>query len=213
MSTPPPPHSTTSSVATDTHKWRFGYGSNLGLKTLREKKQLSVKSYHVGTIKGYELCKNRICYCCASYILCCYLNLLHFYMVRFLCDIDFMTGLNEYVEPAWAAIRPSSHAELHGSAFLIPNAEADGLDKQEAGYNVVDVAFTTYDGEVVENVGLYVPKKPYVEGSSSEAIPSYRYLKLLKDGAREGNLAQHWLDKLDSFEHYITPSHVCEKTL
>mmetsp|Transcript_13413 Transcript_13413/g.19152 ORF Transcript_13413/g.19152 Transcript_13413/m.19152 type:complete len:310 (-) Transcript_13413:113-1042(-) len=179
MATPKPPQ-LTSSAAIDTHKWRFGYGSNLGLKTLREKKQLSVKSYHVGTIKGYEL--------------------------------YFMKGLNEYVEPAWAAIRPSPHAELHGSAFLIPNAEADGLDKQEGGYNVVDVAFTTYDGEVF-NVGLYVPKKPFVEGVSSEATPSYRYLKLLKDGAREGGLAQHWLNMLDSVEHYTTPTHVRQKTL
>ena len=53
---PPPP--TPPAAAAITHKWRFGYGSNLGLKTLREKKQLSVESYHVGTIKGYELCKN-----------------------------------------------------------------------------------------------------------------------------------------------------------
>ncbi len=128
------------------------------------------------------------------------------------CDVDFMKGLNEYVEPAWAGIRPSPHAELHGLAFFIPNAEADGLDKQEGGYNVEEVAFTSYDGEVF-NVGLYVPKKPYVEGVSSEAIPSYRYLKLLKDGAREGGLAQHWLDMLDSVEHYTTPTHVREKTL
>ena len=57
-----------------------------------------------------------------------------------------MRGINEYVEPAWAAIRQSPHAELHGSAFLIPNDEADGLDRQEAGYNVVNVTFTSYDG-------------------------------------------------------------------
>ena len=56
MSASPPP--TPPAAAATTHKWRFGYGSNLGLKTLREKKQLSVESYHVGTIKGYELCKN-----------------------------------------------------------------------------------------------------------------------------------------------------------
>ena len=129
-----------------THKWRFGYGSNLGLKTLREKKNLTVSRYLVGTIKGWEL--------------------------------YFMRGLNEYVEPAWAAIRPH-HDELHGSAFLIPNEEAEGLDRQEGGYNVLDVTLTTYDGEVIENIGLYVPKKPYVEGVSPEGIPSYRYLKLM----------------------------------
>lgn len=126
-----------------------------------------------------------------------------------------MRGLNEYVEPAWAGIRPHDDdgAELHGSAFLIPNEEADGLNRQEGGYNVLGVTFTTYDGEVVDNVGLYVPKKPYVEGISPEGIPSYRYLKLLRDGAREGNLAKLWLDKLDSVPHYVTPPEVRAKTL
>lgn len=168
-----------------THKWRFGYGSNLGLKTLREKKNLNPKRYLVGTIRGWEL--------------------------------YFMRGLNEYVEPAWAAIRPheggGDWGELHGSAFLIPNEEADGLDGQEGGYNVHPVTFTSYDGEVVENVGLYVPKKPYVKGESKEGIPSYRYLKLLRDGAREGGLARHWIEHLDSFEHYVTPPSVRAQTL
>eukprot|EP00814_Leptocylindrus_danicus_P012700 CAMPEP_0116043910 /NCGR_PEP_ID=MMETSP0321-20121206/26700_1 /TAXON_ID=163516 /ORGANISM="Leptocylindrus danicus var. danicus, Strain B650" /LENGTH=61 /DNA_ID=CAMNT_0003524935 /DNA_START=56 /DNA_END=238 /DNA_ORIENTATION=- len=44
-------------TSTSTHQWRFGYGSNLGLKTLREKKNLSVSRYLVGIIRGYELCK------------------------------------------------------------------------------------------------------------------------------------------------------------
>jgi hypothetical protein len=125
---------------------------------------------------------------------------------------DFKEGLNEFVEPAWAAIRPHEDVELHGSAFLIPNKEAEGLDRQEKGYNVLEVTITTYDGEVVENVGLYVPKNTYAEGSP-EGVPSYRYLKLLKDGAREGNLAQHWIDKLDSFQHYVTPADVRAQTL
>jgi hypothetical protein len=54
MASKPP----TPTANTTTHKWRFGYGSNLGLKTLSEKKNLSVARYCVGTIKGYELCKN-----------------------------------------------------------------------------------------------------------------------------------------------------------
>jgi hypothetical protein len=61
---PPPPPPTTTAA---THKWRFGYGSNLGLKTLREKKNLSVDRYHVGIIKGYELCK----ILSAIFLICC----------------------------------------------------------------------------------------------------------------------------------------------
>jgi len=94
---------------------------------------------------------------------------------------------------------------------LIPNDEADGLDKQEAGYNIQSVQFTSYDGEVVE-VGLYVPKKPYIQGTSKEGIPSYRYLKLLQDGAKEGGLATHWIDHLDSFQYYVTPPEIRSQT-
>jgi len=168
-----------------THKWRFGYGSNIGLRTLREKKNLNPIRYLVGTIKGWEL----------------YFN----------------TGLNEYVEPGFAAIRPPintniNNVELHGSAFLIPNDEAGGLDKKEAGYNIQSVQFTSYDGEVV-TVGLYIPKKPFIQGESKEGIPSYRYLKLLQDGAKEGKLASHWIEHLDSFQYYITPPKVRSQTL
>jgi ribosomal protein S16 len=164
-----------------TDQWRFGYGSNLGLTTLRQKKNLNPKKYLVGTIAGWEL----------------YFN----------------GGLNEHVEPGFAAVRPADADQLHGSAFLISDEEVKGLDRQEAGYNVVYVKFVSYDGEVVENVGLYVPKKPFVKGESKEGIPSYRYLKLLRDGAREGGLADHWIKHLDSFNYYVTPPEIRTKTL
>lgn len=35
--------------------WRFGYGSNIGLDTLKNKKNLDVKQYRVGSISGWEL--------------------------------------------------------------------------------------------------------------------------------------------------------------
>jgi hypothetical protein len=172
-----------SQAVTMTHSWRFGYGSNIGLTTLQQKKNLNPKQYLVGTIQGWEL----------------YFN----------------TGLNDYVEPGFAAIRPADNdkSELHGSAFLIPHDEVEGLDRQEAGYDVRNVQFTSYDGVVVEDVGLYVPKKPFVKGESKEGVPSFRYLKLLKDGAREGGLAPHWIQHLDSFDHYVTPKDVRAKTL
>jgi hypothetical protein len=63
---------TASADAATAQKWRFGYGSNLGLKTLREKKNLSVARYLVGTIKGYELCKNIVCtQCCYQTVVAC----------------------------------------------------------------------------------------------------------------------------------------------
>uniref|UniRef100_A0A7S2RCI9 gamma-glutamylcyclotransferase n=1 Tax=Eucampia antarctica TaxID=49252 RepID=A0A7S2RCI9_9STRA len=165
-------------MATNGYVWRFGYGSNIGLDTLKEKKNLNPSKYFVGTIQGYQL--------------------------------FFMKGL-DYVEPGWAAVRPTSdpHMELHGSAFLIPEDEAQGLDQQEAGYTVTPCRFTSYDGEVTENVGVYVPKNV---DKKEEGTPSLRYLGLLRNGARQGGLSKEWIHQLDSVEHYITPSDVRAQT-
>mmetsp|Transcript_24574 Transcript_24574/g.71894 ORF Transcript_24574/g.71894 Transcript_24574/m.71894 type:complete len:295 (-) Transcript_24574:196-1080(-) len=159
--------------------WRFGYGSNLGLSTLRSKKSLNPSRYLVGTVKGWQL--------------------------------YFKPGI-AHVEPAWAAIHPLKGNELHGSAFLIAEEEAEKLDKQEAGYNVMPFRFESYDGEVVEDVGMYVPKTPWKDGDP-EGIPSLRYLRLLRSGAREAGLSHDWLERLDSFEHYVTPQEVRAETL
>ena len=161
--------------------WRFGYGSNIGLSTLKQKKNLNPSKYLVGTIKSWQL--------------------------------YFMPGI-QHVEPGWAAIRPHPdgvNGELHGSAFLIPEDEAAGLDRQERGYDVLSCKFQSYDGEIVEDVGLYVPKKG--KSTVDEGTPSLRYLRLLRNGAREGKLSPEWVSRLDSFEHYVTPLDVRSKTL
>mmetsp|Transcript_27308 Transcript_27308/g.33761 ORF Transcript_27308/g.33761 Transcript_27308/m.33761 type:complete len:299 (+) Transcript_27308:96-992(+) len=161
-----------------THVWRFGYGSNIGLRTLKEKKNLNPTRFLVGTITGWEL--------------------------------YFMPGIM-HVEPGWAAIRhANAETELHGSAFLIPNDEADGLDRQEGGYDILPCKFTSYDGECICDVGLYVPKKG--KSTSEEGIPSLRYLRLLQNGAKEGGLSDHWISHLHSFSHYITPKEVRAQT-
>ena len=168
------------------HVWRFGYGSNIGLTTLRQKKNLNPIKYQAGTIQGYEL--------------------------------YFTKGI-PYVEPGFAGVRPNANNELHGSAFYIPQDEADGLDKQEGSYDVVPCQFVSYDGEMIENVGLYVPKKkrsksePSTQQKHDEGIPSRRYLRLLQNGAREAPLSKDWIDKLDSFEYYITPPEIRQHTL
>lgn len=159
--------------------WRFGYGSNIGLSTLRTKKSLNPSRYLVGAVKGWQL----------------------YFMPRI-----------SHVEPGFAGIHPSAGDELHGSAFLISEEEAMKLDAQEGGYNVRPFRFESYDGEVVEGVGLYVPKKSWAEGDK-EGTPSLRYLRLLREGARQAGLSPHWIERLDSFEHYVTPSEVRAKTM
>jgi len=164
--------------------WRFGYGSNIGLETLKNKKNLNPSEYLVGTIEGWEL---------------------------------YFFPAIKYVEPAFAGIRPKAEATLHGSAFYIPEDEAKDLDAQETGYDILPSTFKTYDGEVVvEDVGLYVPKKKGDgkdnNNNSKEVIPSLRYMRLLRNGAREGGLSEDWIRRLDSYPHYVTPPEVRAQT-
>ena len=183
--------------AGDDYVWRFGYGSNIGRQTLENKKNLSLKRFLVGTIRGWGL--------------------------------HIGPGI-DYVEPGWAAIHPvfdCDHAdkidgELHGSAFLIPRAEAEGLDMQEGAYHVLPSRFTSYEGEVVEGVGLYVPKKDFLDEDGniikatteeSRGVASLRYLTLIRKGAEDAGLCEAWIRKLYSFQHYVTPADVRSKTI
>lgn len=159
--------------------WRFGYGSNIGLKVLKQKKNLNPKEYYTGTIANYEL--------------------------------YFTPGI-PFVEPGWGATRYKEGSMLHGSAFCISQEEAQKLDAQEAGYNVLPCYFTSYCGKVIDNVGLYVPKKEFKSGDK-EGMPSLRYLRLLQKGAREGNLEAHWIERLDKQPYYKTPLEVRSQTL
>lgn len=162
------------------HVWRFGYGSNVGLNNL-EKKSMNPTRCVAGTIAGWEL--------------------------------YFKKAFSPYVEPAWAGIRthPDGDAgEVHGTAFLIPQEQADALDRQEGGYNVLPSRFVSYDGEVIEDVGLYAGKSGPQGGE--EAVPSLRYLLLMQNGAREAGLSEEWIRHLDCVSHYVTPPEIRTKT-
>ena len=187
---------TPAAASSTTHVWRFGYGSNIGLTTLRQKKNLNPIKYLAGTIDGYEL--------------------------------YFTKGI-PYVEPGWAGVRREEVVEgsseekklkLHGSAFYIPLEEAQGLDKQEAGYDVKLCHFISYDGHEVNDVGLYVPKNKQTsiiknnnEDNNEINLPSLRYLRLLQNGAKEAQLSLDWQTHLNSLPYYITPPNIRAETL
>jgi ribosomal protein S16 len=161
--------------------WRFGYGSNIGLTTLREKKNLNPSKFLTGTIKGWEL--------------------------------YFSPGI-PHVEPGFAAVRANPDAVLHGSAFCIPEEEAKGLDKQEKAYVVLPCQFVSYDGNIIEDVGLYVPSSKGRKENKQikEGTPSQRYLRLLQNGAREAPLSKEWIEYLDSFKYYTAPPEIRAQT-
>lgn len=204
--------------------WRYGYGSNIGITTLKKKKNLNPSQYLAGTIKGWELFFNKgfayvepvrivqaTCICfdkknmcvCLCVCVCIYVCVCHYMIASLENLIAFCCFFQGF-----AAIRPDPNAELHGTAFCISSEEAEGLDKQEGGYNVLPCTFISYDGKLVENVGLYVPKKQGQE----EGLPSKRYLGLLQNGAKEAPLSKEWQEKLGSFEYYITPNIIRDQT-
>lgn len=177
---------TPAAALSTTHVWRFGYGSNIGLTTLRQKKNLNPIKYLAGTIDGYEL--------------------------------YFTKGI-PYVEPGWAGVREGSEdsdaskLKLHGSAFYIPLEEAEGLDRQEGGYDVKLCHFVSYDGQEVKDVGLYVPKNKQKSTEDEIHLPSLRYLRLLQNGAKEAPLSLEWQTHLNSLPYYITPPNIRAETL
>jgi cation transport regulator ChaC len=132
--------------------WRFGYGSNLSLANLVEKKNLRPVDFVTGRIRGWRL--------------------------------SFDLAAIPHVEPAFATVRPAQGEEVHGVAFRISAAEAAGLDRQEGGYTVEPVGVETYEGRVIGDVGLYVPRRAGTPG----LLPSLRYLRLLRRGARDAGL-------------------------
>eukprot|EP00211_Chloroparvula_japonica_P014311 CAMPEP_0119147348 /NCGR_PEP_ID=MMETSP1310-20130426/40218_1 /TAXON_ID=464262 /ORGANISM="Genus nov. species nov., Strain RCC2339" /LENGTH=234 /DNA_ID=CAMNT_0007139311 /DNA_START=34 /DNA_END=735 /DNA_ORIENTATION=- len=112
-----------------------------------------------------------------------------------------------YVEPAFAMVEPSHEDEVHGVVFEISEEQARGLDKQEAGYDVVETEVVTYDGRIVM-AGVYKTKKAKPE----DVLPSLRYARLLKKGAQEAGLCPKYAESLGD-KYYVTPPHVRAVTL
>ncbi|CAE7042305.1 unnamed protein product [Symbiodinium natans] len=136
--------------------WRFGYGSNMSVANLKQKKNLNVLEHHAGVVRDIKLS-----FC--------------------------LEGIH-YVDPAFACVLKAPGDEVHGVAFRIPATEAEGLDRQEGGYNVEFVPFKPYEGTSSFEVGLYMPK-PGRLNESYTGLPSLRYLRLLREGAASANLS------------------------
>ncbi|EDM77125.1 hypothetical protein PPSIR1_30621 [Plesiocystis pacifica SIR-1] len=112
-----------------------------------------------------------------------------------------------HVDPAFACVREDPSAVLHGAAFEVSAAEAEGLDRQEGGYDVAPVRFESYTGERFEGVGLYVPK-PGRARPGHGGLPSKRYLRLIQRGAREAGLDPEHVARLDALPHHLTAPEV-----
>jgi len=110
-----------------------------------------------------------------------------------------------YVEPAFAAVRPTREGaverftkETHGVMYTITSDEWEYLLSTEGSYDVVDVTCVAYDGREITGRTL-----THVELSNfGTQLPSKRYLQLLRDGAQHWNLNEEWRAHLDGLEAY-----------
>jgi hypothetical protein len=117
-----------------------------------------------------------------------------------------------YVEPAFASIHKITDEEknvakeLHGVVYLITKDDYLQIRRTEGGggyenlgYNDIDVEVITYDGRklTARTLVAHSDWKP-----TTFVLPSERYIKLLRDGAREHGLEEHYINFLEEQVHY-----------
>ena len=62
-------------------------------------------------------------------------------------------------EKAFSGVIKDKFSETHGSVFCMDDKNKQDLDNMERGYLKENVLVTTYGGEVIENVSVYVSPK------------------------------------------------------
>jgi cation transport regulator ChaC len=99
-----------------------------------------------------------------------------------------------------ANISPDPDAEMWGVLYRITRRELLRLDHTEGvpgrHYRHVLVSAEDTDGNVI-NAVAYMAR-----GLDADRTPSYRYISLLREGARAHGLPEAWLKFLDSVEHH-----------
>ena len=98
-----------------------------------------------------------------------------------------------------ANICPDADQEVWGVLYKITRRDLLRLDSTEGvpghGYQPMWLNATDMDGSSVEAV-TYV-----ATGKKLDGRPSFRYISLLRNGARFHGLPDHWLQLLDSVKH------------
>lgn len=157
--------------------WKFGYGSNMSLTNLRDKKNLKPKEGKRTVLPGFQL------------------NFLEGSGIDFVEPSFASIGRN-----------PKGKVQVHGVSALLSRADAESLDRQEGVdattgsgqyYTLELCEVTTYEGDTI---------KVEVYGSSSapreQAPCSDRYRDLLVRGAVENDLDPMWITKLKTLPIY-----------
>jgi hypothetical protein len=167
--------------------WYLAYGSNMNSKVFKGRRKISPMEFHPVRVPGWTL--------------------------------DFHLPSMPYFEPGMASVhkiqKGSDEQELHGVAYLVSAADYAHIRKTEGGgyegmgYQDTLVECIGYDGKVIHARTLIRSENQHLV---DHLLPSLRYLTLLRDGAREHNVAQEYVDYLDSLRHY-NPKESHGKTL
>jgi cation transport regulator ChaC len=99
-----------------------------------------------------------------------------------------------------ANICPDQDCELWGVLYRITRRELLRLDSTEGvpgrNYRHVSVPVEDAEGNIVRAV-TYMAR-----GKETDGTPSFRYISLLRDGARAHGLPETWVRFLDSVQHH-----------
>jgi hypothetical protein len=119
-----------------------------------------------------------------------------------------------YREPGFATIEPLDEGEssllpVHGVAHRMTEPqwtyykESEGAAGQsDDGYGVIEVDLEAYDGRKLRAFTLQTQPKTIARLKGRAALPSKRYLNILRTGARTHNLAPEYQAFLQSLRHY-----------
>lgn len=153
--------------------WSFGYGSNMNVANVENKKGLKVLDYEVGVVKGYKMCFN----------------------------IPAMPKVEPTFANATKASEDEIHG-VAIKISEEDMATLDAQEYYPILYNKVTVTVEGYSGRKIENCSMYTNTKENLLPLEKQCTSS-RYLNLLIRGAFEANLKEEYIEKLKTTKTYV----------
>lgn len=161
--------------------WVFAFGSNMSSAVLSGRRMIKPVESVPAILPGYRLSFNQ-------------------------------PGL-PYREPGFATVEPLGQDDperyVHGVAHLMSNSEWNYYKESEGaagqsdqGYGIISVKVKSYDGRVLEAFTLQTQAKTIERLKGRDALPSKRYLTLLRKGAEESGLSPEYQKYLQQIRHY-----------
>ena len=162
--------------------WSFGFGSNMNVQFVTDKKGLTVLDSSCAVLKGWRVGFN---FLGMSKVEPSWANAI--------------AGRPED-EIHGVAIKLSAQDKLK-----LDDQEGAGPNRSGSGYRKIDVDVTTYDGKVLQSYIYSKDVAPGPDGAPIERPCSRRYLNILVEGAKSAGLQPEYIERLQALPTY-TPS-------